>query len=127
MMSVIAGETVDNLIISQGSMLASGARKIPIPGTPSASGSGGTRSNGVGKSSSMLVTAAGSPSADHTVAVNTSALRRSSSTLVQANKPTRYAAPAVNRSGGGKGPSTFMQKVLGGHLPMSWLTASSRG
>ena len=118
---------MDSLILSQGSMLASGATKPAIPGTPGGSRSGGTQSNGVGKVSSMLVTVAGSPSEVRTPAVVTKFMRQGDAALVQANKPSRYAAPAVAKSGGGDGPSTFLQKVLGGHLPMSWLTAGPRG
>ncbi len=53
---------MDIAIISQGSMLASGASNPAVPGTASGARAGGTtRSNGVGKVSSQPITAAGSP------------------------------------------------------------------
>ena len=48
---------MDIAIISQGSMLASGASNPAVPGTASGARAGGTtRSNGVGKVSSQLIT-----------------------------------------------------------------------
>jgi|GEM_PF-3951400 len=119
---------MDSLIISQGSMLASGATNPAIPGTPGGSkGGGGTRSTGVGKVTSMLVTAAGHPSAVHTSSAVTTAIRKGESALVEANSPSKYSGPKVAPMGEGNGPSTFLSKVLGGHLPMSWLTAGPKG
>lgn len=116
---------MDNLILSQGSLLASGARNPAIPGTPGASKVGAaTRSAGPSKG---LITVAGSRSDVRTPGVVTSAIRRGQAAVTQATKPTRYVVPPGPRSGAGKGPSTFMKQVLGGHLPMTWLTSGPQG
>lgn len=119
---------MDSLILSQGTLLASGSANPAIPGTPSAErAGGGTRSSGVGQSSSMLISAKGSPSAVRTPAAVTTAIRRGDAALSRVSDPARYRGPQVPKTATSDGPSTFTAKVLGGHLPMSWLTAGARG
>ena len=113
---------MDNLIISQGSLLASGATRPAIPGTPGGSRPASTRSTGVGGGSGMLVTASNSPSRIRTPAAVTRAIRQSNSELIRANRPERYQGPTPKPMATNAGPSTFLRQALGGQLPMSWLT-----
>jgi hypothetical protein len=117
---------MDRLIISQGSMLASGATRMAIPGTPAGSRPSGTRSNGVGRPSSMMVTAAGSPSSMHIPDFLTRDIRRGHTALIQANQPGKWRAPTMQGKRPDTSPSTFQQMALGGHLPMSWLMSGGR-
>ena len=115
-------------IISQGSMLSSGASNPAIPSTPSgAKAGGGTRSNGVGKVSSQMITVAGHPSGVRMPDVVVGAARKAHLSLSEAVKPRSVAAKPLLTKGGDSGPSTFLEKVLGGHLPTSWLVAGPRG
>lgn len=113
---------MDVNIISQGTMLSSGAQNPAVPGTNSAAGAGkGTSSNGVGRVSSQIITAGRSPSEVRTPGVVVSATRKAERALSAAVKPRSVAAKPLLTRGGQKGPSTFLQQTLGGHLPTSWL------
>ncbi len=101
---------MDNLIVSPGSMLMSGVRTPAIPGTP------------VGEKSGAVA-----PSAGRTSPAVTRDLRRNQAALVSASEKPKYPRPGAFTPKVGRGPSTFLQKVLGGHLPMSWLTAGPKG
>lgn len=121
---------MDNLIISQGTMLSSGATNPNVPGTKTHT-TGGTsvQSTGVGKVTSTLISAGASLSGNYNSGAIEDGIRRSVSATWQAAtpkglakelqvNPTRAAAEKQRAQGG---PSTFVQKVLGGHLPTSWL------
>ena len=111
-------------IISQGSLLSSGARKPAIPGTPGGAAAGGvTRSNGVGRVSSQVVTTGGHPAKVRMPDVVVSAGRKAHLSLAEAVKPRSVAAKPLLTRSADKGPSTFLQQVLGGHLPTSWITS----
>lgn len=101
---------MDTLIISQGSMLMSGATTPRIPGTPA-----GEKASG----NTGPVVQADPASAGR--------IRRNNASLLKAATTPNYPKPAASQSRGGKGPSTFVQKVLGGHLPASWLFAGFKG
>ncbi len=122
---------MNNLIVSQGSMLAGGTLPPNIPGTVNVAGSSGsTRSTGVGQVTSQLITAASSPTGAAPSVVIKQDLPRENMALVraaQATGPARRPNPTQSMEHGGKGPSTFLKQVLGGHLPMSWLFAGPKG
>ncbi|HCH62646.1 MAG: hypothetical protein CL927_12490 [Deltaproteobacteria bacterium] len=101
---------MDNLIISQGSMLMAGARPPAVPGTSAGAKAGGNKAP---------VVRANPAVANH--------IRRGNSTLLAAAKTPNYPKPAASQSRVDQGPSTFLQKVLGGHLPASWLFAGPKG
>lgn len=111
-------------IISKGALLSSGARKPSVPGTPAGAAAGGvTRSNGIGRVSSQIVTAGGHPAKVRMPDVVVSAGRRAHLSLAEAVKPRSVAAKPLLTKEADKGPSTFLQQVLGGHLPTSWITS----
>ena len=110
MLRIPVERIVDTLIISQGSMLMSGATTPKIPGTPAGEKASGT---------TKPVVRADSSSAGR--------IRRNNSSLLKAATTPNYPKPAASQSRASKGPSTFMQKVLGGHLPASWLFAGPKG
>ncbi len=118
---------MNTLIVSPGSMLSSGTQNPSIPGTDGAAkASVSTRSSGVGRNGT-IITAAPSISAVTASPAVTKDIRAGNAAVQAMNKPQKYPGAQAFQSGGDKGPSTFQQKVLGGHLPMSWLTAGPKG
>ena len=101
---------VDTLIISQGSMLMSGATTPKIPGTPAGEKAKVNRTPVVRADPAL-----------------SGKIRRNNSSLLKSAAKPNYPKPAASQSSVGKGPSTFVQKVLGGHLPASWLFAGFKG
>ena len=111
-------------IISQGSMLSSGASKMAIPGTAAGVAVGRvTRSNGIGRVSSQVITTGGHPAKVRMPDVVVGAARKAHLSLSEAVKPRTVSAKPLLTRESDKGPSTFLQQVLGGHLPTSWITS----
>ena len=108
MLRIPVERIVDTLIISQGSMLMSGATTPRIPGTPA-----GDKAKG-----NITPVVRADPGLS-------SKIRRNNSSMLKAAVTPNYPKPAASRVG--QGPSTFVQKVLGGHLTASWLFASFNG
>ena len=101
---------MDNIIVSSGSMLMSGVQTPAIPGTP-VGDKAASSAPSVGRASPAVIRN----------------IRQGQAALVKASEKPKYPKPGAFKPSVGRGPSTFLQKVMGGHLPMSWLTTGPRG